>query len=249
MPAATGTIKIIFWANYPDNTIGYSIDGVPQPPISVNCPNAGNPTSVQCGVDIPVNVVTESCDNIVFEGYIESDCNTQGALGQVPWRYEFVGNGGCEPYILTCTDIDGCDGFDPGINCDNADYIPAGLPLIPDLPYNTSVRICYNPSIYIPTEFNRANPTNPTALPRGYELTLDSGCCYECTRLVITLSASDAASGAVQLIYTDCATKTIFVKPLTQINNIIGNCIVTDSWTLINNIDPPTITTYAAICP
>jgi hypothetical protein len=243
MAIVNGTLKVLFWANYPDNIVQYSIDGVPQAPIAVNCPNAGDPNAVQCYVTIVVSVDKPSCTDVVFDGYIESACNVDGAAGQVSWSYTFFGHGTCEPYTLTCVDTGGCEGFDPGLSCDNAAYIPPPLPLIPNVPFGTVLRICYDNQIFIPQEYPFGS------LPRGYELGAGDGCCYDCVRLNVGLTTNDYLSGNVRIIYTDCATNLIFVKTINQANNIIGNCIVNDSWTIIDNIDPPVITTFAAICP
>lgn len=84
----------------------------------VNC--AGGGTS--CQATIPISVDNETCDNVVFDGYVQATCNDEGSLdGRIPFQSTFVPDPVCKPYTISCINaavasinvIDGGSGYDP----------------------------------------------------------------------------------------------------------------------------------------
>jgi len=68
----------------------------------VSCPGGGNP----CTGVITFTVDNETCDPVVFDGYVQAACEAEGSLsGQVPFTNTFTPNPACKGYTLTCESV------------------------------------------------------------------------------------------------------------------------------------------------
>lgn len=240
MPTINGTIKILFYANHPDNTVCYTIDGGSQTCISVSCPNTTGTWPQPCGVDIPITVESETCTNVEFDGYIESDCNEDGAAGQIPWSYTYYGDGGCSMYTWTCVDPI-CSSWDPGLGCDGLHPLTSAGQLIPSAPQGTEVSLCVNPqnSFPLPPAGSGWDDDPPV---------LEDTCCYDCVKIVLAFDPEDISSGNVELLYMECNNnRNLIVKSLTQ-TQISVDCVINQSWTVLGTTKPFTVTPSTGIC-
>jgi len=61
----------------------------------------------------------------------------------------------------------------------------------------------------------------------GIDITLTNGCCYDCVQATFTLPEGQPDT---VLYYTDCATKTVIVTNMTQLQIVGPVCVVNDSW-------------------
>lgn len=83
----------------------------------VVCAGLGNP----CSASIPITVDNESCDTVLFEGYVQAACEDIGSLnGRIPFSQSFVPNPTCKPYSITCNWVTLADGVvtNPGSGYD-----------------------------------------------------------------------------------------------------------------------------------
>ena len=59
--------------------------------------------SVPCTAQIGITVDDETCDDVIYEGYIQPCCQEEASLdGRVPFTVTFTPNPTCKSYLLTC---------------------------------------------------------------------------------------------------------------------------------------------------
>lgn len=87
-------------------------------PIHPNCPGGGLP----CSFQINITVDNETCETIVYEGYVQPACEDVESLsGRVPFTVSFIPDPSCKRFLVTCdtagvaslTLISGGSGYDP----------------------------------------------------------------------------------------------------------------------------------------
>jgi hypothetical protein len=87
----------------------------------VSCAGGGSP----CSATISVTVDNESCEPVVFEGYVQAACEIESSLnGRVPFTTTFIPNPNCRLYTVTCQSVgissvqilNGGSGYIPGGN-------------------------------------------------------------------------------------------------------------------------------------
>jgi hypothetical protein len=69
-------------------------------PIPVTCIGGGNP----CYGVINVMVDNETCEDVIFEGYIQAVCEP-GTNNQIPFSYTFTPTPSCTRYQITCKSV------------------------------------------------------------------------------------------------------------------------------------------------
>ena len=115
-------ITVHFTSNYIGNhTICWRIQGSGDPYtcFTVTCLGGGNP----CQGTFTVTVDNETCDNVVYEGYVEADCE---GSSPVPFPdYTFVPTPTCNRFEVTCDTV-GLAGF--SIGTAGAGYDPGNAP-------------------------------------------------------------------------------------------------------------------------
>lgn len=105
-----------------------------------------------------------------------------------------------------------CPPFDPGNNCLDQPYMD-GAGMIPSLPVNTSLQICYKDI--------------PVSIPLSYSITPAVGCCYDCLQVRVE---PDIFQPLPLIIYTECTNFEIIVYQMVNYTPITINCVVNDSW-------------------
>jgi hypothetical protein len=69
---------------------------------TVVCVGGGSP----CSATIAVSVDNETCDNVVFDGYVQAECEALDSVaGRVTWSTTFSPNPLCDAYAITCTTV------------------------------------------------------------------------------------------------------------------------------------------------
>lgn len=194
MPTINGQFTVTFTANETANTVDYTISGAVSASgtVTVNCTGIPGP----CSVTIPVTYDTPSCDELVIEVIIYSDCDPDNSITQTQ---VFPLDGGCSTYTLKCIDPSGCTGFDTTALCPTCEYVPfqsavittsssdtlndPPLEVINDyIPFGSEFSFCYSDL----TNINQ-------------ELDLDSwtiepdpdGCCWECRLYTFTFDPKE----------------------------------------------------------
>lgn len=95
-------ITVNFLGNYAGpHRICWRVQGSGNPYVCTNivtCVGGGNP----CEATINVMVETESCEDVIFEGYIQATCQPEGSpTDQVPFTVTYTPTPSCKMYILT----------------------------------------------------------------------------------------------------------------------------------------------------
>ena len=117
----SATITVDFLANYAgQHRACWRVQGSGNPYVCTNlvtCVGGGNP----CQALINVMVETESCDDVIFEGYIQAACQPEGSsIDQVPFEVTYTPIPTCNMYTLTNNtgDTYNFTSSDLGVNCD-----------------------------------------------------------------------------------------------------------------------------------
>jgi hypothetical protein len=102
MAAIPGTITVNFISNYAGpHRVCWRIGGTGAYDCTtiVNCGGGG----AACTANIAVTVDNETCDPVVFDGYVQATCQVEGSLvDRVPFTNTFTPNPSCKGYTLTC---------------------------------------------------------------------------------------------------------------------------------------------------
>jgi hypothetical protein len=209
MAPVPATITVNFIANYAGNhRIAYRPVVVPSVPYSfVTTPCVGGGTP--CSGTIAITVDNETCDNVVYEGYVQAECELEISVnGRIPWTVTFSPNPVCDAYSITCNEVGGCDPIPALGNDCNGDPFPSLLGFDQDAVF------------YVCSE---ATPTPPT----GYAvtaLTRDEFCCYDCEQ--VTFAAS---GGSARIVYIDCTTRALIDTTLANGDDATV-CVVAGSY-------------------
>lgn len=97
-----------------------TVPGTPGPGFNPVCLGGGNP----CSYDITIMVDDETCDQIDYEGYVQSACEDEAStVGRIPFTFSFIPSPACARYEVTCenspvldtTITDGGTGYTDGV--------------------------------------------------------------------------------------------------------------------------------------
>lgn len=114
MAPIPGSIQINFTSNYSagQHRVCYRYPGSPGYPLYdctliVNCTPFVLPiTSVPCQANIVINVDNETCDTVLFDGYIQPTCEgVLSLVGRVPFNVTFTPNPSCIAVDFTCNNV------------------------------------------------------------------------------------------------------------------------------------------------
>lgn len=114
MAPIPGSIQINFTSNYSagQHRVCYRYPGSPGYPLYdcsliVNCTPFVLPiTSVACQANIPITVDNESCEEILFDGYIQPTCeDVLSLVGRVAFSTTFTPNPSCIAVDFTCNNV------------------------------------------------------------------------------------------------------------------------------------------------
>ncbi len=105
MALVAASINLQFNANYAGcHRVCWRTPGVGAYPlydctIQVNCVGGGN----TCSATIPIMVDNQSCDPVLFDGYVQACCeDIASPNGQLPFAETFTPNPNCKGYTITC---------------------------------------------------------------------------------------------------------------------------------------------------
>lgn len=105
MASIPGTITVNFTSNYAGpHRVCWRIGGTGPYDCTtiVNCGGGG----AACTANIAVTVDNETCDPVVFDGYVQATCQLEGSLvDRVPFTNTFTPNPSCKGYTLTCESV------------------------------------------------------------------------------------------------------------------------------------------------
>jgi hypothetical protein len=263
MPTINGIINISFTPGSEDNTINYSINGVPAAPINVSCLLTIPPTP--CTVSLPIiSYDYPSCDELIIEGVVSPDCDPSI---QIPFSKVFDLTQDCRNWKVTCIRDSGCKGFDStGIcpECVINEQISYNGGFIDT--FSNDPNYASDPPLFILNQGNNFIPGNtefnlclsePYTLaqsldPDFWKIELNSNpdtCCYECEVLEISFSRDELAAGPrfypdfyPTIYYTTCDDGCYRIKKLVYYNlsmsNTITACVRKGSLTIMGNKFP-----------
>ena len=188
MAPVPATITVNFIANYAGtHRIAYRSGGAgPYSFVTTPCVGGGTP----CSGTIAITVDNETCDNVVYDGYVQATCEDEESVnGRIPFTVTFTPNPVCDAYSITCNTPGGCATIpELGTDCDGN-----LITTFPGIGENETFWMC-----------SEALPTAP-----GYvvtALTKDQVCCYDCEEVTFT---TPALEDPIRLIYIDCATRAL----------------------------------------
>jgi len=90
----------VCWSTDGGATYTCTVDppGVPAHP---SCTGAG----LACGYDIDIMVDNETCDTVVYDGYIQPACEAEGSLvARIPFSVSFIPSPACKMYEVVCAE-------------------------------------------------------------------------------------------------------------------------------------------------
>lgn len=182
----------------------------------VTCVGGGN----ICSTIVSVMVEPESCDPIIFEGYIQATCNEEGSLvDRVPFEVIYTPTPTCTAYRLTNTTgtVANLSSLELGLNC-NGTVRPAT-----SLADGQVINLCGISNM-------------PAGIVTDYDVTPTNLCCYTCNTYRITgINTGMMPSGT--LYYIDCTTREFTVLPITSTSLPLEICMVENSLTYaVNNL-------------
>ena len=267
MPTLNGTITISFIPGSEDNTVNYTVNGVPGTPIAVSCAITVPPTP--CVVTLPtVTYDDPSCDTLVVEGIISPDCDPdiEVAFSQT---YEFLQD--CRTWTVTCINTDnGCNGFDSTPICpeciiNEEVYYNGG---VVDT-FSNDVDNAGDPPVFMLNAGNNFIPSGTSfnlCLSEPYTLaqSLDpdywtiefnqdpENCCHECEAVEFTFDSRELLSGVREfpeiypsIYFTTCEEGCYRLTKFVYFNDSIApsfvRCVRKNSWTIMGNKYPVTV--------
>jgi hypothetical protein len=180
----------------------------------VTCVGGGN----MCSTIVSVMVDPESCDPVIFEGYIQATCNVEGSLiDRVPFEVIYTPTPTCTGYRLTNTTdlVADLSSADLGLNC-NGTVRPAT-----QLVAGQVINLCGISNM-------------PTGIVIDYDVTPTNLCCYTCNTYRIT-GVVTGAMPVGTLYYINCTTREFTVLPITGASLPLDICMVKDSLTYAVN--------------
>lgn len=127
MAAIPGTITVNFISNYAGpHRVCWRIGGTGAYDCTtiVSCGGGG----AACSATIAVTVDNETCDPVVFDGYVQAACQVDGSLvDRIPFTNTFTPNPFCKGYTLTCeaVRVEGAIITNPGTG-----YDPLSPPIV-----------------------------------------------------------------------------------------------------------------------
>ena len=105
MASIPGTITVNFTSNYTGpHRVCWRVGGTGPYNCTtiVNCGGGG----AACTANIAVTVDNETCDPVVFDGYVQAACQLEGSLvDRIPFTNTFTPNPSCKGYTLTCESV------------------------------------------------------------------------------------------------------------------------------------------------
>lgn len=232
------TITVNFIGNYAGlHRICWRVQGSGNPYSCTNiveCAGGGNP----CSAVISIMVDPESCDPVIYEGYIQATCNAiDSPTGQVPFTVTYTPTPTCVGWTITCNEPGGCPVILPteiGLNCDGT-----LRPQVEAMAQGETVSIC--------------NRYELTTLPASYSIALDADvlcCTCQSYRIQLTtvLEPAPPITG-LYIYYTDCNKQLVKLEPVTY--DTIYVCAVPGSITSTGTVFGVSVVVSdnEAICP
>ena len=209
------TITVNFIGNYAGlHRICWRIQGSGNPYACTNivdCVGGGNP----CSAIISIMVDPESCDPVIYEGYIQAACNDiTSDIGKVPFTVTYTPTPTCVGWTITCNNVEGCPAILPteiGLNCNGT-----LRPQVEAMLGGDKIALCNR--FEIPT------------LPADYSMVLDATVeCCTCKAFRVELSRLQPGvlTGLV-VYYMDCDKTLQSWTPVTE-DDILEICAVPGS--------------------
>lgn len=196
----SATITVDFLANYAGpHRACWRVQGSGNPYVCTNlvtCVGGGSP----CQFLINVMVDLESCEDVIFEGYIQATCQPEGSsIDQVPFEVTYTPTPSCNMYSLT-NDTGSTYNFtssELGVNCDGT-----ARPAL-SVADGASIALCGiagMPQIII-DDFN--------VVP------LLNSCCSTCQNYSFTISIfNDKCAPNILITYTNPITGILIIYPI-----------------------------------
>jgi len=207
MAPVPATITVNFIANYAGtHRIAYRSGGAgPYSFVTTPCVGGGTP----CSGTIAITVDNETCDNVVYDGYVQATCEDEESVnGRIPFTVTFSPNPVCDAFSITCNEVGGCDPI-PALGTDcNGDSFPSLL----GFNQNDVFFVCTDAALGLPTGYTSA------------ALTRDEFCCYDCEQ--VTFAAS---GGSARIVYIDCTTRALIDTTLANGDDATV-CVVAGSY-------------------
>ena len=204
----SATITVDFLANYAgQHRACWRVQGSGNPYVCTNlvtCVGGGNP----CQALINVMVDPESCEDVIFEGYIQATCQVEGSsIDRVPFTVTYTPNPTCKMYSLinTTGDVYDFTSSELGVNCDGTTRPALSLE------DGASIALCGIASMPQSTidDFNVA--------------VIPDSCCTTCQNYAFTISVPVECFLDVLITYTDATTGILTIYPITYPPVIPGN--------------------------
>lgn len=220
------TITVNFIGNYAGlHRICWRIQGSGNPYACTNivdCVGGGNP----CSAIISIMVDPESCDPVIYEGYIQAACNDiTSDIGKVPFTVTYTPTPTCVGWTITCNNVEGCPAILPteiGLNCNGT-----LRPQVEAMLENQSISLCNR--FEIPT------------LPADYVMALDPtvNCCADCVsydvNFVTSIKPVPSFSNAY-LYYVNCD-KELVKLSIAAPETITSVCAIPGSFSATGDIE------------
>ena len=196
----SATITVDFLGNYAGpHRVCWRVQGSGNPYVCTNlvtCVGGGNP----CQALINVMIDPESCEDVIFEGYIQATCQVEGStIDRVPFTVTYTPTPSCNMYTLT-NDTGTSYAFtssELGVNCDGSARPPLSLA------DGASIALCgiaTMPQIII-DDFNVVPLLDP--------------CCSTCKNYTFNIFiANDRCDPKLLITYTDPTTGVLTIYPV-----------------------------------
>lgn len=199
MALVPATITVNFTSNYTgDHRVCYRLGGVGPYDCTtiVTCLGGGTP----CSTTINVTVDDESCDDYVYDGYVQAVCEEEASLiGRVAWTATYTPTNACFSVAFTCVASDGSPSCPP-FTLDADPDCGGGTVDVPTIPNGDTFSFCFpaGTTFTAPTDYTRVNG--------------DTDCCT-CNTITFSAPTDPATTGIY--FYQDCTTKQFVSGTLT----------------------------------
>lgn len=213
MALVPATITVNFTSNYTgDHRVCYRLGGVGPYDCTtiVTCLGGGTP----CSTTINVTVDDESCDDYVYDGYVQAVCEEEASLiGRVAWIATYTPTNACFSVAFTCVASDGSPSCPP-FTLDADPDCGGGTVDVPTIPNGDTFSFCFpaGTTFAAPTDYTRVNG--------------DTDCCT-CNTITISAPTDPATTGIY--FYQDCTTKQFVSGNLTTGDPDVVVCAIISS--------------------
>lgn len=213
MALVPATITVNFTSNYTGNhRVCYRLGGVGPYDCTtiVTCLGGGTP----CSTTINVIVDDESCNDYVYDGYVQAVCETEDSpLGIVAWTATYTPTNACFSVAFTCNASGGA-AFCPAFTLPSDPDCGGGTVDVPAIPNGDTFSFCF------PAGTTFTAPTDYTRVPG------DTDCCT-CNTITISAPTNPATTGTY--FYQDCITKQFVSGTLTTGDPNVVVCSIISS--------------------